>query len=309
MPLLKLNWLLSLWMAVAASSAIAQDLSPGKFRTPAKLYGASYSIKMTVRREGFEYDVPVWIKPDQKVSTLDRDQMAELGWIHSNLKVEEAALSGEVLDPPQFGNLKTEWAYVPEFPRSCCYGVIGQDILKHYEVRFDPNPPTHLEWTRISEKSKAKAIPSSSLSALFSLRSTSGNLGKNRIDFTRTPYVLNFAKGSLEFETASPIPPYAEKTPLFHYHFAPPARKVFVDSLPSSLLSKAKKAGFKSGLELTRINNSSVSEMSRFEVDEYLMGRRTKQIEISWDKSSTTYDFEKNEFTPTQSIQTPSRRN
>ncbi|MBC7397027.1 MAG: hypothetical protein H7333_06255 [Bdellovibrionales bacterium] len=282
--------------------------SVDRFRTPAKLYGAGYSIKMTIRREGFEYDIPMWVKPDQKESSLDRAQLFELGWVYPNLKVEEAALSGQVLSPPHFKNIKSEWAYVPEFPRSCCYGIIGQDILKDYEVRFDPNPPAHLEWTRVSETDHVKPISSSKLSPLFSIRGVAATMGKQKIDLSRTPYRLKFSTSELTFEDSIPVPIYALKGPLFHYHFAPPARMVIVDSLSSSLISKAKKVGFKSGLLLTRLNHLPVGGMSRFEVDEYLMGKREKVIELTWNKGTTAYDFEKNEFTSAQSIQTPARR-
>lgn len=293
-------------LAGSTRSARADNLD--NFRTPAKRYGSAYSIKMSIRREGFEYDIPVWVKPDLKESTLDRDQLAELGWTYRDFKVEEAALSGEVLDPPAYKNLKTEWAYVPEFPKSCCYGIIGQDILKKFEVRFDPNPPAHLEWTRLQPAGSKKSIPASQLAALFSLRSISASVGKKKVDLSRTAYRLNLSAGTLEFEEPLAVPTYALKGPLFHYHFAPPARKVIIDSMARTLVLRAKKAGLKSGTGLSRINKLAVAGLSRFEVDEYLMGKRGNLIELVSDKTTTTYDFEKNEFTAAQALQTAPRR-
>ena len=304
----KLLFLLVLpFSTVLASDAHAESLE--HFRTPAKRYGSAYSIKMSIRREGFEYDIPMWVKPDSKESTLDRNQLAELGWIYKDFKVEEAAMSGEVIDPPAFKNLKTEWAYVPEFPKSCCYGIIGQDILRKFEVRFDPNPPAHLEWTRIDPVAPKKTIPTGQLAALFSLRSISAIMHKQKVDLSRTPYEINLEQGTIKFDTPSELPTYALKGPLFHYHFAPPARKIVIDSFSASLNSKAKKAGLKAHSTLTRINLLSVASLSRFEVDEYLMGKRGSKIELVSDQTTTTYDFEKNEFTATQPIQTAPRRN
>jgi hypothetical protein len=169
-------------------------------RTPAKLYGSAYSIKITLSREGFTYDIPVWVKPSQKVSSLDREQMADLGWIYKDVKPEDVTMSGETLDAPKFLNSKAELAYVPDFSKSCCYGTIGQDILKNFEVRFVPNPPSHLEWiknTDTDSSQKPSKLPKG-LESLFTIHSTKGTFNKNKIDLSRTPYRLNLAKGELK---------------------------------------------------------------------------------------------------------------
>ena len=193
--------LIGLIFALTLPTAFAQQNV--SFRTPAKRYGSAYSVKITLRKDGFTYDIPVWIKPDQKVSTLDHDQLTELGWNYNGVKPEDIVISDETLDIPGFKNEKSEWAYVPDFSKSCCYGIIGQDILKDFEIRFDPNPPSHLEWTRIIHEPKpvkASAQFQKELSQLFSLHSVREKFGKKEVDLSITPYRLNIDQQTVTFE-------------------------------------------------------------------------------------------------------------
>ncbi len=145
------------------------------FRTPAKLYGSAYSVKILLKRKGFDYLVPVWVKPDQKESTLDQSLLLDLGWVYPDLKADSVSLSGARIDIVRFKNLKSDWFVSDHFGKSCCHGVIGQDILKDFVVRFDPNSPVHLEWTRISERELRKTNLtkdfSKKIKALFSVTS------------------------------------------------------------------------------------------------------------------------------------------
>jgi hypothetical protein len=284
-------------------------------RTPAKLYGSSYSIKITLSRDGFTYDIPVWVRPDQKVSSLDRDQLADLGWTYKDVKAENITMSGETVEAPKFQNLKTELAYVPDFAKSCCYGVIGQDILKDYDVRFDPNPPAHLEWIKNTNPSPSKKGASKiqkELSGLFSIRTSHANFHKKKIDLARTPYRLDLAKDELSFEPEFKNPKAMDKpldAPIFRYEFIPPVRQVVVQSIASAYQKSAKKIGFKSSLKITHFNNISAGSLDRFEVLDYLTGRKSKQLVIRTKTENFTFDFEKNEFTQSEPIQSTPRRN
>ncbi len=271
------------------------------FRTPAKLYGDAYSIKMVLIRGEFEYDLPMWVKPDQKQSSLDKDQILELGWNFKDFRDTDAFLAGQEIKLPNFINLKSEWAYIPEFPKRCCYGIIGQDILKNYEVRFDPNPPAHLEWTPISKADSKVTLPKN-LSALFSLKTA---------QHSRTPFRLNLSEGTLAFEDEKPLPSglkASRKEPLFRFEFKPPARDLIIQSLSPSL-SKKTKYGLKPGLKVLALNGVAVARLDRFEVNDYLTGKKTKTVEIKWENSNVSFDFEKDEFIEPKPLPSPAGRN
>lgn len=202
MPLQRMIRFLSLSFGVLFSiSSLAQgnDVS---FRTPARRYGTAYSIKMTLKKKGFEYVIPVWVKPDQKVSSLDRSLILEMGWTYPELKAEEVSLSGEKLEYAQFQNQKSDWVGRPEFPKPCCAGIIGQDILKDFEVKFDPRPPAHLEWTRIivseAPSPKKDRVFFESLKDMFSLKKEIVKLQGKSVDLSHVPLLLNFSQAKLE---------------------------------------------------------------------------------------------------------------
>ncbi len=81
------------------------------FRTPAKLYAGAYSIKIQLKKDFTEYDIPVWIKPDQAESTIDAALLLEMGYVDKDLIFEEVKTSGVKLDVKKFKNLKSEWAF------------------------------------------------------------------------------------------------------------------------------------------------------------------------------------------------------
>jgi hypothetical protein len=301
--------------AAISLGVVSAHSEPETFRTPAKVYGSAYSIKMTVSRNGFTYDIPVWVKPDQKTSSLDHDQIADLGWIYKNLKAEEVLFSEESVEVPDFINQKAEWAYVPDFAKSCCYGVIGQDILKKYDVRFDPNPPAHLEWTNLNEEDKnlkANAKFTSELKALFSIRSTTATISGKKIDLSKTPYRLKLASQEITFEPEWINPKGAThplKSPIFQYEFIPPKREVRVISISTAYLKSAHAVKFKPYLKIEEVNHVKVGSLDRFELEDYLKGKRSKILLIATEEATYTFDFEKNEFIETTPIQSNPGRN
>jgi hypothetical protein len=285
------------------------------FRTPARRYGSAYSIKLTLMRNGFTYDVPVWVKPDQKQSSIDRDQLAELGWSEKNFQPELMTISEEPLEIPKFKSMKSDWAFLPEFAKNCCYAVIGQDILKDYEVLFDPRPPVHLEWANIvpAEEGPRPIYPKESakfqkdLAALFSVDSVHGTVDGKKIDFSNTPYRVNLFKSEITFEPSFQSPTAAtrvQSAPILQYHFQMPKRDFVVTEIAGPYQKSARKIEFKSSLKIERINNFLISTMDKFEIEDYLKGKKSKTLVFATQTKTYTFDFEKNEFTESQPIPT-----
>ena len=306
--------LINLVMEPMMTGALAESESTS-FRTPAKQFGSAYSIKLILRRHGFTFDIPVWVKPDQKISTLDLQQLAELGWIDKDVMPEDISISGEWVETPNFKNLKSEWVYVPLFSKSCCFGVIGQDILRDYQVKFVPFPPAHLEWTKIdlTADEKRKKVSSSfqkEIAGLFNIRFTQRTFHQKKIDLNRTAYELNFEKETLQFESPWINPKGIPKplvSPLFQSSFIPSSREVLVLSIANAYRASAQKVGFKSSLRIKRINNILTSALDHFELGDYLTGRNNKKLLLQTDHSIFTFDFEKNEFTQSKPIQSSPR--
>jgi hypothetical protein len=309
-----MNKIFAALMALTFSWSASADQNVS-FRTPAKLFGSAYSVKITLRKDGFTYDIPVWIKPGQKVSTLDHDQLTELGWNYPGVKPEDIVISDEALDVPGFTNEKSEWAYVPDFSKSCCYGIIGQDILKDFEILFDPNPPSHLEWTRITREAKPvrfNAHLEKELALLFSLHSVHEKFGNKEINLSTTPYRLNLDQGSLVFEPEvmnAKAATHPLKNKIFQYQFIPPARHIIVLSISPAYQKSARAVGFKSSSKVIFVNTIKVASLDHFELDDLLTGRKSKTLLIGTDSGTYTFDFEKNEFTQPEPISSSSSRN
>jgi len=298
-----------------AFGARAQD--GDSFRTPAKRYGSAYSIKLTLKRGLTEYVTTMWVKPDQAESTLDYDQMQELGWSEPldpkkpYLNFDDASIVGVPIEKTSFKNQKSEWAYVPDFPRSCCYGIIGRDILSQYSEKFVPKNPTHIEWRKIDldpDTAWSKTFIQS-LKDLFSFQSEWGTDSsgghKKRLDLSETSYALDWSQKKIRFE---PTPPGQEEKglfprarPIFTFYFVPPIRKVkieTIDAIDSAVAKSAKKVGVKPGMLVTHLNNQSVFTMDQFEVQAYLRGKRATLLNLTLDKMShpVAFDFKKGEF-------------
>ena len=279
------------------------------FRTPAKLYGTAYSIKVTLKRDGTEFVAPFWVKPDQAQSSIDLKMMAELGWYYQDARIDEMKLADQVMTPPPFKKMKSDWAFVPEFPRTCCYGILGQDFLKRYQILFSPNLPTHLEWNElddVEEASKKKAP--ASLASLFNLHSDVVEFQKAKLDLADVPYELNLARGQLQFK-ASPTTPKQKKLwrklPIFKFSIMPPIRILKITSIDASVLKSAQAVGLKLGSVIWGVQSESVIFLDQFFIQRALKGRNDAKLELLVSDSlkiskrrTVFFDFEKGEFYP-----------
>lgn len=277
------NKLSFLMLLLASSSAFAQNNET--FRTPAKLYAGAYTVKLDVKKDLTDYTIPVWIKPDQAESTLDAVLLKDLGYSDTDLAFDEVQLSNEILEKTKFKNMKSEWAFVPDFARACCYGVIGRDILQDFEVRFNPNPPVHIQWKRIianESAPKPKATFLLQLKDLFSLTQTND-----------VPFTLHLHDQKLEFEGIRK----KSGPSLFTFEFVPPDRYLRVQNIAVKDNASAKKAGFKSGLVITEINGSPVDQLDRWLVEKYLRGEKTPVLKFTTkEKKKFSFDFSTRRF-------------
>ncbi|MBS1960016.1 MAG: hypothetical protein JST80_11120 [Bdellovibrionales bacterium] len=302
----------------ASSSSVAtlaQAPAPvmDKFRTPARLYGTAYSVKIKLKRGEFNWVVPVWIKPDQKTSSFDPATMGLMGWAEPKFNFDEVSLSGEKLAKLRYASQKSEWAYFPDYAKSCCVGVIGQDVLKGFQIYFDPRPPAHLEWTRLSSfeqnrSSRPKKISESDLRGIFNVQ---GTIFQER-DLTAIPYTLNLEENWLEFDDKVVPPKTFRASTLFQYEFLPPARNVQVHGISGDVSASAAKVGLKSGATLIAINGDPIGKLDRLELDQILKGKKKDLITITMNagkdaggkttSKDVTFDFKKNTFSTTEPV-------
>ena len=248
------------------------------FRTPAKLYAGAYSVKVQLRKGFTEYDVSFWIKPDQAESTIDQALLKDLGYVDKEIIFDEVKISGERLEKKKFKNLKSEWAFVPDFAKSCCFGVIGRDILQDFAIRFNPASPTHLEWDRIITKENSEPYTATYLKLLKRLFSLEQTLD--------VPFVLNLQERKLDFE-GKLIP---EKKSLFKFFFVPPERVIRVTEILTNDKVAAKKVGFVPGLVITHINGEKVSGLDRWVIEKYLRGEKGAALMFT-SKAKKEFEF------------------
>jgi len=276
------NWISLIFLFTLAANA--QD-NEEAFRTPAKLFAGAYSIKLMLKKGFTDYDVPVWIKPDQAESTLDASFMKDLGYVDKVMEFEETDLSNQLVEKKKFKNLMSEWAFVPDFFKSCCYGVIGQDILRDYELRFDPRPPAHVEWKHIlsnEQPLKLKPTFQAELKKTFSLT-----------HLNEVPFVLNLQEQKLVFEGTPP----KQEPELFSFSFVPPARTVKVERVLSKDTSSAKKAGLTIGTIVTDIDGKTVTQLDRWQIEKYLRGEIVPKLKFrTKNNKEFLFDFTNREF-------------
>lgn len=255
------------------------------FRTPAKLYAGAYSVKIQVKKDFTEYDIPVWIKPDQAESSFDPILMKELGYVDKVFEFQDVKISGVSIEQKKFKSMKSEWAFVPDFAKSCCHGVIGRDILEKYELRFDPKAPTHIEWKRLeTQVEKATYAPAflNSLKGIFSLEK-----------FNSSPFVLNLQERKLDFEE-KPVP---SKSSLFSFFFIPPDRMLKVTGVLPAYEATAKKAGLTPGAVVVSLNGESVGGMDRWLIERYLRGEKGDSLKLTLQtKKEMVFDFNSRQF-------------
>jgi hypothetical protein len=251
------------------------------FRSPAKRYAGAYSIKVALKKDLVEYDVPMWIKPDQEKSSLDPTLMKDLGFQDPDFTFSSVKISGQQIGKTKFSKMPSEWAFVPDFAKSCCFGVIGQDILSRFEVRFDPGSPVHLEWKKLGEGSKALAFSGAfknKLKDLFSLSNTAD-----------VPYVLNLREQKLDVQGKPPI----KHAQLFTFQFIPPDRDIRIQKVGMKVSRDLIKSGLRPGQVITEINGKAVSRLDRWEVEKFLSGQKANAVTFKTLKGeSISYSFE-----------------
>jgi hypothetical protein len=272
-----------LMLAFGSINSFAENVE--NFRTPAKLYAGAYTVKIHLKKDLTEYDVPVWIKPDQAESTLDASLLKDLGYTDKELSFQDVKISGQSIDHKKFKNQKTEWAFVPDFAKACCYGVLGRDILEDFQIRFDPNSPAHMEWNRVTNTEKRQSYESkfvNELKKLFSLQQAND-----------VPYLLNLSKKELTYEGKTQPP----KQSLFSFFFVPPERVIKVMGVLPKDSASAKKVGFNSGLVISHINSENVSGLDRWVIEKYLRGEKGSTIKLISQKGKEfSFDFNSREF-------------
>lgn len=255
------------------------------FRTPSKIYAGAFTVKLQVKQDLTEYDIPVWIKPDQAESSLDPTLMKELGYQKQKFTFDEVHLAGIKLEQKNFKSLKSEWAFVPDFAKSCCHGVIGRDILEKFEIRFDPKEPSHLEWTKLPKVSDVISYTPAFLNSLklvFSLEKP-----------TNVPFVLNLREKKLNYEAKIK----ASEPALFSFFFFPPDRFLRVTSISAKDSSAAKKVGFVAGMIITSINGEEVSGLDRWVIEKYIRGEKVNVLKmLTSSKKEFVYDFSSRQF-------------
>lgn len=277
---------LALFLLVSQTSSAQNNET---FRTPAKLYAGAYSIKLRLKKGLTEYDVPVWVKPDQAESALDASLLKELGYMDREFIFQDVKIAGENIEKKTFKNMKTEWAFVPDFAKSCCFGVIGRDILENFEVKFSPQSPVHLEWRRLVGKSDLTPYPQKFLTELKKLFSLNRTL--------EVPFTLNLQAQEVKYASE----PLKQKPELFSFYFVPPERVIQVGTLLPKSLPSAKQVGFGSGTVITHINNESVAGLDRWMIEQYLRGQKGDSIKLlAKSKKEFTFDFTSGLFIPAQ---------
>jgi hypothetical protein len=278
-----LSKMISVLFFLTSFSSFAQTAE--QFRTPAKLYAGAYTVKIQLKKGYTEYDVPFFIKPDQAESTLDPTLIRELGFSEKTFHFDSVRIAGKKIDHHQFKPMKSEWAFVPDFAKSCCAGVLGRDVLSRFEIRFDPGSPIHIVWKRLPSKSENEVFKPAflaELKKLFSLASTNDRV-----------CVLNLQDRILKFEGA----PVKSGPALFTFYIIPPDRELRVMEITKVARPSAIKAGFASGLTVTEINGASVGKMDRWLVEKYLKGEKGSTLRLTTAKGKQfVFDFAKNSF-------------
>ena len=288
---------------------------PHLIRVPAKLYGAAYTIKVALKRDGTEFLAPFWIKPDEPVSSIDLKQFEDLGWYFKNTNYDELRISGKLISSSadskiKFKNSKSAWAHYPQFPRTCCSGILGQDFLKLYRIKFDPKRPTHLDLLPSQESASPQMSTSmkEALKPLFNITSDRVNLLGKKVDLSEDGYWIDFTHH--EFTTDPIHWTDAEKkrirtTSIFKYEFIPPWRRLKVTWIDPALVESAKKVNFKVGMVVSELNSAYAFFTDEFEVERILKGRRDAKLKlaIAEDKRPIkwryiNFDFDTREFTP-----------
>jgi|GEM_PF-2321471 len=291
-----------------------------EFRTPAKRYGGAYSVLVSLYRNGVEFVVPMWVRPDQKESTIDPTQLVFMGWTFKEPRTEDLVIAGQHFGKKTFKVARSAWALKPEYPKNCCMGVLGRDFLSGYRLRFDPASPVHIEWFEVEQAPPATAGTmknaqeirrfEASIPSLFSVRSEVVRLDSRQFDLASTPFVLDFVNRKLTFEREPMVLLKGRPHPIVKFDIAGWSRALSVTEISAPDSARAKDLGLKKGTQITELNGTPVSGLNSYEIESILKGRKSKSVEIGFLKNSTSpaielkkaekskviFDFEKNEF-------------
>ncbi|NDG83895.1 MAG: hypothetical protein EBX52_02530 [Proteobacteria bacterium] len=315
----KASWMILPLLLICGTASAAEGES-GDFRTPATRYGSAYSVKVTLVGDDGIFVVPMWVKPDQKTSVLDPGQLSFMGWNPKNLRAKDVILSVEHLGAWSFQAGRSDWAVKPEYPKNCCAGVIGQDILKFYRLRFDPREPAHVQWSHVGTDGKDAAGEKHEferkLGALFSVKSGLVRLGKEHYDLSVTPFELDFPGKRLTFETLPAKVRTGAAKPVFDFEFTSIQRDLEIRNWNSQSAGTARNFGLSTGARVRELNGVPVSTLTRYEIEEILRGKKGKVLEIGYvkdpakqEKSKVYFDFDKNGFIGAPAVQAPPGRN
>ena len=232
--------------------------------------------------------------------------MADLGWYYQDTKLDEMKIADQVMPPPTFRKAKSDWAFVPEFPQTCCYGVLGQDFLSRFKIRFEPRKPTHVEWDDLELPLKSYPPSKLLLSPLFNLRSDVVTYQKKKLDLADVAYDLNLSKKELILEPFVPTEKQKRarrEKPIFTFSIMPPIRILKITSIDPSVQKAAKAIGIKIGSVIWAVENESVIFLDQFYVERALKGRSDSKLELLISDSlkltkrrTVFFDFEKSEF-------------
>lgn len=150
-----MRWLNSflLLLALHSVSAFATKLT---VRTPAKYLDDRFTINVEFQYGKMKYVVPFFVDPNVKTSIFDLRQFGALAYLGKKPVWDKILISGYDLGIKTFKNGDAEEAFMPNFVRSCCYGILGQDILKDFQVVAFDDVPAYIEWFKIDPSTQDK---------------------------------------------------------------------------------------------------------------------------------------------------------
>jgi hypothetical protein len=145
-----MRWLASFCVFFLSLSVGAADLPIKKFRTPVRMVGDQATVKLTLKQGIGQYVINAWLNPTALISVLDETQIREIGWRGESRDWLSVKLGVVTLPITRFAWGKSDLAYLPDYPNTCCVATIGSDILKQYDLhvtekvgRFET---TYAEW-------------------------------------------------------------------------------------------------------------------------------------------------------------------
>jgi hypothetical protein len=154
------------------------------------------------------------------------------------------------------------------------------------------------------------------LESLFSIRSGLVRVGKERYDLSVTPFELDFPGRRVTFENPPAQVRTGAESPVFRFEFTSIDRDLEVRGWSGRSAGMARKFGLGTGARVRDLNGVPVSNLTRYEVEEILRGKKGKVLEIGFlkdpakqEKSKAYFDFEKDGFIGAPAVQGSPGRN